>query len=335
MQLPIFDLHNDLLSFLIEQENRSFLDPLSRCSYLQMKQGGIKSQVFAIFTSRAPNSVHLAKKQSKKLEWLWKEYPDYFSPIFQEAHRTAISTIAAFEGASGFAEEEEPLTMSLQRLEGYQNRIGPLFYIGITWNEENRFGGGSDTSIGLKPDGVHLLEWLDNRKIAIDLSHASDALAYDILTVIDQNNWRIPLIASHCNFRNVHFSTRNLPDELAREIIHRKGLIGLNFFAPFVHGEDPNGLIKHVEYALTLHAKEALCFGADFFCDKDASNLQAKYPKQPFYFIPYDTAECYPLLLERLALQLQLNLPTLQSIAYENARSFFTTQILGRSTSGT
>lgn len=333
MLLPIFDLHNDLLSFLIEQENRSFLDPLSRCSYLQMKQGGLEIQVLAIFTKRSSNSIDLAQKQIEKLQWLYKEHPFYFSPISQKAHPTAISTIAAFESASGFADEDEPLTMSLQRLANYQNKIGPLLYIGITWNEENRFGGGSDTSIGLKPDGLHLLEWLDNRKIAIDLSHASDALAYDILTKIDQNNWHIPLVASHCNFRKVHFAIRNLPDELIHEIIHRKGLIGLNFFAPFVHKEDPNGLIQHIEYALTLNAKEALCFGADFFCDKDASNLQAKYPGQSFYHAPYDTAESYPILLEKLAVK--LGLPLLQSIAYENARAFLDTQILGMRTSGT
>lgn len=335
MQLPIFDLHNDLLSFLIEQENRSFLDPISRCSYLQMQHGGVRIQTLAIFTHRAPNSIHLAKKQSEKLQWLWEEHPACFSPIFHKMHQTAISTIAAFESASGFADEDEPLTISLQRLENYQNKIGPLFYIGMTWNEENRFGGGSDTSIGLKPDGLHLLEWLDNRKIAIDLSHASDALAYDILTAIDQNNWHIPLIASHCNFRRIHFSVRNLPDELVHEIIHRKGLIGLNFFAPFVHRTDPDGLIKHVEYALTLNAKQVLCFGADFFCDRDAPNLQAKYPEQSFYFAPYDTAKSYPLLLERLALKLQLDLPVLRSIAYKNAKEFLNTQILGMSTSGT
>ncbi|MDR2539237.1 MAG: membrane dipeptidase [Chlamydiales bacterium] len=333
MRLPIFDLHNDLLSFLIERENSSFLDPLSRCSYLQMKQGGVKTQVLAIFTKKTLNSIDLAQKQSEKLQWLYKEHPSYFSPILKEAPPTAISTIAAFESASGFADEEEPLSMSLQRLASYQSSIGPLFYIGITWNEENRFGGGSDTSIGLKTDGIHLLEWLDNRKIAIDLSHASDALAYDILTKVDQNNWNIPLIASHCNFRKVHFAKRNLPDELIHEIIHRKGLIGLNFFAPFVHDEDPNGLIQHIEYALTLNAKEVLCFGADFFCDKDAPNLQAKYPGQSFYHAPYDTAECYPILLEKLAVQLEL--PILQSIAYKNAKTFLDIQILGMNTSGT
>lgn len=334
MQIPIFDLHNDLLSFLVEQENRSLLDPLSRCSYLQMKQGGVKIQTLAIFTRKTPDSIHLAQKQSQKLLQLWKEHPNFFSPISQPDHPTAISTIAAFEGASGFANEQESLVISLQRLQNYQNTIGPLFYIGITWNEENRFGGGSDTSVGLKSDGLYLLEWLDNRKIAIDISHASDALTYDILTAIDQNNWHIPLIASHCNFRKIHSSTRNLPDELAQEIIRRKGLIGLNFFAPFIHKEDSNGLIKHVEHALMLNAKETLCFGADFFCDQDSANLQAKYPGQPFYHAPYDTAECYPILLEKLASELQLRKPLLQSIAYKNAKKFLKTQVLGISTSG-
>ena len=333
MQLPIFDLHNDLLSFLVEQENRSFLDPISRCSYVQMKQGGVKTQALAIFTHTEPNSVCLAQKQSEKLQQLWKEHPDFFSPI-QEAHPTAISTIVAFENSSGFASEQEPLIKSLQRLEKYQNTIGPLFYIGITWNEENRFGGGSDTSVGLKLDGLHLLEWLDGRKIPVDLSHASDALAYDVLEVIDRNNWVIPVIASHCNFRSIHCCSRNLPDELVYEIIRRKGLIGLNFFAPFVHKEDPDGLIKHVEYALTLNAEEALCLGADFFCDQDASNLQAKYPGQSLYFAPYDTAACYPVLLKKLASDLGLPLPILRSIAYGNAKNFLENQV-GMSTSGT
>ena len=61
------------------------------------------------------------------------------------------------------------------------------------------------------------------------LSHTSDALAHDIFNHIDKHKLAVPVIASHSNFRSVSDHVRNLPDEIANEIVNRNGLIGMNF----------------------------------------------------------------------------------------------------------
>ena len=107
-------------------------------------------------------------------------------------------------------------------------------YVSFTWNMENRFGGGALTTVGLKDDGKRLLEVLATNRIAVDLSHASDRLAYDIFNYIDKHKLDMKVIASHSVMRAIHHAPRNLPDEIAKEIIKRKGIIGLNFIAKFI-----------------------------------------------------------------------------------------------------
>ena len=71
-----------------------------------------------------------------------------------------------------------------------------------------------------------LIDYLSDKKIAIDLAHTSDQLAHDIFNYTAQRNYKIPILASHSNFRSVYPNNRNLPDELVKELIARKGLIG-------------------------------------------------------------------------------------------------------------
>jgi microsomal dipeptidase-like Zn-dependent dipeptidase len=224
--------------------------------------------------------------------------------------------------------ETENLSVSLARLQEIHNALGHLFYISLTWNEENRFGGGIDSSAGLKKDGQELLFWMHKKRIAADLSHASDRLAHDIIEYIDKNSLDIPLLASHSNFRSVMQTTRNLPDAIAREIIRRKGVIGMNLFAPFVHKSDASTLLRHIEYGLSLGGAESLCFGADFFCDSDFPSIKVKYPDFIFFFDEYPNASCYPAILNQLKTQLGLSHDNIENIAHKNAQRFLNAFIL-------
>ena len=129
----------------------------------------------------------------------------------------------------------------------------------LTWNGENRFGGGDGAHIGLKEDGKRLLDWMDEKRIPVDLSHASDLLAHEIIEYIDKKNLSLPVLASHSNFRKIHGTSRNLPDSIAQEIIRKKGVIGINLFMPFVGMDFPKNLVNHIEYGLKLGGDNALC----------------------------------------------------------------------------
>ncbi|HEY2811457.1 MAG TPA: membrane dipeptidase [Rhabdochlamydiaceae bacterium] len=324
----IIDLHSDLLSFLAHDEKRTVENPLARNSLPQMQAGGVKVQTLAIYARTNPRCVESATKQIA--HWKRLVRSEHFAPLSKnfQLSPSCVHLIPAFENASGFALETESLSESLARLQDMLNTLGNLFYISMTWNEENRFGGGNDTSVGLKRNGEELLHWMHNKRIAIDLSHTSHRLASEIIEYSDKHALDIPLMASHSNFRSVTDSPRNLMDAIAREIIRRKGIIGMNLFAPFIHKTDPFVLLRHIEYGLSLGGQESLCFGADFFCDSDFPAIKMKYPDFIFFFDAYPNASSYPFILSELKNKLGLSQEILEQIAYKNAQRFLNAFIL-------
>ena len=329
-KIPIIDLHSDLLSYLADNLKRTPNDPASRCSYPQLNDGHVKLQTLAIYTSTSTHSVEKGKAQVEQFLKLITHHPTQFSlyksPL--NTQNSLIQIIPSFENAPSFASETEPLSEAITRLDKYLKQIGSPFYISLTWDEENRFGGGNRTMVGLKEDGKHLLEWMNGKHIAIDVSHTSDRLAHDLFNVIDQNNFDIPVIASHSNFRTISPYSRNLPDDIAKEIIRRKGLIGLNFFAPFIHKTDYTAILRHVEYGLSLGGGNALCFGADFFCDIDFHDvLMQKYQTTQAFHPELSNASAYPFLLGLLIDKLKLSEEQLLKIASKNALEFLKERI--------
>jgi membrane dipeptidase len=293
--MDIIDLHSDLLLFLSSEKNRSPTDPRSRCSLPQLEAGGVKKQVLAIYAETSPRSVESGKRQ---IEW------------FLELEKEG-KFIPAFENASTFAHEEEPLDQVFDRLEKILRQLTPL-YLSLTWNGENRFGGGCGSDVGLKADGKELLHFLSGKRICLDFSHTCDRLAHDLFEEMEKNSLSIPVMASHSNFRSIHNEKRNLPDLIAKEIISREGLIGLVFYSKFL--KCPEQLLNHIQMGLELGGEKALAFGADFFCTTD---LPVEHP----FFDEMSDSSKYPSVLKMLENQgIQEDL--LKAIAHDNAQRF-------------
>ena len=164
----------------------------------------------------------------------------------------------------------------------------------------------------MKDDGKVLLDYLDNRSITVDLAHAGDNLISDTFNYVDKKGLNVPLIASHSNFRTIWDHKRNLPDELAKEIISRNGLIGMNFMKDYL-GTDPSALLDHIEYGLKLGAADNLAIGSDFFWDEEKT-------AEKTYFKTYISAATYPLLLSEIAKKFSLEFA--EKIAYRNSLSY-------------
>lgn len=324
--IPVIDLHCDLLSFLQMKGERTPFDPLSRASFSQMKEGGVRLQTLAIFTYTEVGSTKSGQEQVEIFSQLPHRYDEHYAfftgPECFAQPNDKVYVTPAFENASGFCEEDEPLERGLSRLQHLYEKLKRILYISMTWNSENRFGGGNASNVGLKEDGKQLLRWMDGKKIAIDFSHTSDALAFDILTFIDQNKLKIPVIASHSNFRAITDVARNLPDELAQEIIRRRGIIGFNLFSPFIGTQDPHNLLKHIEHGLKLNGENALCFGADFFNDEDFPDLKTKYKGELSFFEEYGNASSYPRMLQLFEHKLGLSTPLVHALASQNSLNF-------------
>lgn len=228
----------------------------------------------------------------------------------------------AIESGSALCAPDEELEKAFLRLQYIEEHMCKIAYISLTWNEENRFGGGALHPAGLKEDGKELLKWMGQRGTPIDLSHASDVLAYDILSFIDEKNLNVPVIASHSNCRAITDVPRNLPDELIKEIIRRDGVIGINFVREFIGRDSIYGFCKHVEHLEKLGGAKHMVLGADFFYGQD-KNSSYNRPLEEQYHLEFCNASCYPAVLDLWRRELKWGDEEINRIAYGNAIRFF------------
>jgi len=320
----IADLHCDLLCYLQNDSKRTAYDRHVRCSIPQMQEGGVRFQTMAVFTETGQDSLRKGWVQVEKFQELPLLFPEELAiardSVVHTSERT-ISMALAIENASSIATEDEDLDRALKRLFLIDREIAKVVYISLTWNTENRFGGGAHTSVGLKEDGKKLLEALHGQKIAVDFSHASDALAFDVLNFIERRQLTIPVLASHSNTRKVTPVPRNLPDELIKEIFKRDGLIGLNFVRDFVGGSKPESLTSHLEHLLRLGGENHVCFGADFYYGGDVS-LAYQKPSEMMFFPGLDNASVYPAVLAMWQKSLGIGCAIQERLAHRNLLDF-------------
>jgi len=324
MRLPIIDMHCDMLSYLcvVPEANPYAKDDIV-CAIPWLIQGGVRTQVMAIYTDVRPESMRLASKQAAIFSKLLKNNPvdlafaneDFFNNWEKQRQ---VGIIASVENAAGFANETASWPEIHAQFDSILKQVGRLAYISLTHHTENRFGGGNYTDgIGLKDDGKKLLDYMAGKQIPVDLSHTSDLLAEGILNHIDIQKLDISVIASHSNFRSIWNHRRNLTDEFAKEIIHRDGIIGVNFLRAFLDTDVPERLFEHILYGFGIGAEQNICFGADFFYTKNFGDPS----RIPFYFPLAENAGKYPSILDSLAID--LTEAQLKDLAFGNAHRFY------------
>jgi len=320
MNQPVIDLHCDLLSYLTRPNSSIFNTEDVGCAVPYLKEGNVKLQIMAIFAPVEEKSHEYGLLQSEIFKKLNEEENELYR--FEKKHlenfgsKETIGMLASVESGSAFCEENMLLKEGFENLEKIIENVGSILYISFTHHAENRFGGGNYSKVGLKEDGKALVEYLHQRNIAIDFSHTSDALAHDLLNYISKENLEVPILASHSNYRPVFEHPRNLPDDIAKEIIHQKGLIGLNFVRAFVNPEKVEALEEHVAHGISLSAENAISYGADYFYTKDNPDKS----RIPFYFPAHGTAGQYPKINE--VLESQFGAEQMKKISSENALDF-------------
>lgn len=320
MNHPVIDLHCDLLSYLTRSNSSIYKTEDLGCAVPYLKEGNVKLQIMAIFAPVEINSHEYGLKQSEIFQNLNNEENELYR--FEKHHLETLATnenigiLASVESGSAFCDENIPLKQGFENLERIIENVGSIMYISFTHHAENRFGGGNYSAVGLKNNGKALIDYLHNRNIAIDFSHTSDELAYDMLDYISKQNINVPIIASHSNYRPVFDHKRNLEDDVAKEIIHQKGLIGLNFVRAFVNPEKVEALEEHVAHGISLGAENAICYGADYFYTKDNPDKS----RIPFYFKEHGNAGCYPEINK--VLEQQFGTEQMKKISSQNALDF-------------
>ena len=146
---------------------------------------------------------------------------------------------------------------------------------GVTWlsndmAKSNRDNGAEDT--GLSDLGREIVAEGNRLGMIFDVSHISDKSFWDLAEIAEK-----PIIATHSNFRTLCGHTRNLTDDMARQIVKGDGMIGLNLCTPFVH-EDPEqqtieNFFRHLDYCMENFGEDHIGFGGDI------DGVGGEYPK--------------------------------------------------------
>ncbi|MDO5439770.1 MAG: dipeptidase [Erysipelotrichaceae bacterium] len=140
----------------------------------------------------------------------------------------------------------------------------------LTWNFENCFGApnSKDPLImnkGLTDFGKEAVKHMQELGMLVDVSHVSDAVFWDVCKIA-----KVPFIASHSNARSIACHTRNMTDDMIKELHKHGGCMGINFLPAFLN-DTPGFTESRIEdmVAMAVHEKEiagvdVIAIGTDF-----------------------------------------------------------------------
>lgn len=132
----------------------------------------------------------------------------------------------------------------------------------LTWNDENKWATGAlgNPMHGLTKEGKKLLKKMEEETFILDLSHLNEKSFWEAITF-----YKGKVFASHSNCFSLSHHVRNLTDAQILAIAKRRGVIGVNAYAPFVgNKENIDDYINHLEHIRDLVGIQVPCFGFDF-----------------------------------------------------------------------
>ena len=112
---------------------------------------------------------------------------------------------------------------------------------------------------GLTPLGRDWLRAMEQRKMIVDLAHASPATIDDVLTLAQR-----PVMVSHTGVRGTCANGRNLSDAQLKRIAAQGGLVGIGFWNTAVCGKDVASIARAIKYTVKLIGAEHVAYGSDF-----------------------------------------------------------------------
>jgi membrane dipeptidase len=121
---------------------------------------------------------------------------------------------------------------------------------------------------GLTATGRAMVEALQERRILVDLAHASRRTFFDALDALDACRPAIPPVVSHTGVSGAHRSWRNLDDAQIRAIADRGGVIGIMYHRGFLgrpaHRVGAEAIVRHLEHTIAVGGEAAAALGSDW-----------------------------------------------------------------------
>ncbi|WP_347310620.1 dipeptidase [Defluviimonas sp. SAOS-178_SWC] len=135
--------------------------------------------------------------------------------------------------------------------------------IGLTHFFDNALGsslhGEAGAESGLTDFGREVVKKLVEKRMIIDLAHASPAMAREVLDMVD-----VPVVVSHTGIYSHCQTVRNFPDDLMKAVADKGGLIGIGFWKEVTCDDGPAGIAGAIVAAIALVGADHVSLGSDF-----------------------------------------------------------------------
>lgn len=236
----VMDGHVDTPSLMLD-EGYAFAErhlPRADHAHLdlpRMEEGGLDAPFFSIFVSRhygeGPEATARALAMIAEVERQLAAVPERTAlavsaeDVLRITRSGRKAILLGLEGGHALQGSEEVLR---------QLHARGVRYITLTHTNTNSWADSSQDTPrhgGLSTQGEALVRAMNRLGVLVDLSHVSDAAAYDALRVT-----RAPVILSHSSARALVDNPRNVDDAMLRAVADNGGVVMVNFYAPVVNG---------------------------------------------------------------------------------------------------
>jgi membrane dipeptidase len=260
----IADAHVDLLMEVAYRERwRGETDVFAQTWLPLLEQGGVGLQVCPIYVDivvQPEGALREALSLAASFHRALRECADRVVQVSRAADLDAVETgeriglMLSLEGVECFGVETWPADVF--------HALG-VRMAGLTWNRTNAFAdGAAEESGGLSRLGRELVDRLVSLGVILDLAHASSGTFREILERVGD----APVLCSHGACRGVFDTPRNLEDEQLQALAEAGGLFGL-MLHPIAIGPERrtvDGVVDHLEHAVSVMGLERVCLGGDF-----------------------------------------------------------------------
>jgi membrane dipeptidase len=262
--MPIIDAHCDVLSKLYMDPSIDFSDEQSGldASLPKLVRGNVLLQCFAIWIPE--------RAEGAGMDHLLAYAELFREKIIKKGSFRFVRTSEDLRKAAALGKRCALLTMEgADALHGSFSHLRTMFDLGVrclglTWNYANWAADGimEPRAGGLTVKGQKLVQECNDLGIILDVSHLSEAGFWELAELSSK-----PFIASHSNVKEICPHPRNLTKDQVETIARQGGVIGVNFYPPFLTKNESAGIsdvLRHIETLCEWGGEKACGLGSDY-----------------------------------------------------------------------
>ena len=264
-RFPVVDLHVDL-SYQVNYRKGSIANASGQLLAGELIASGVVGLVLPLYipqevSAEGPRMLDIESSYCRMFELLAATPP--YSVPGAPRENSRVQTWFSLEGAAPFAGRSSDVKKWVNHgviiwglVHGHDNVLASSSGMGV--RRQN-------VEYGLTAQGVELVQAIHAAGGVVDISHASDPAAADILALARKDH--VPVIATHSNARALVAHARNLTDDQIKAVAEVDGIVGIAFHDKYLaagRAATIQDVVRHMQHIRNLVGTRHIAIGSDF-----------------------------------------------------------------------